>query len=167
MTNDPESKIKELIRSRLPALVLFARQWSHFAAEDIAQEAFVKLYRQDPWPDDPVAWLFTVVRNASNNHVRAGKRRKRHEQEARRSHLWFLPAKDEEEQNGDLIRALESLDRKDREIIVAKIWGDLTFEQIAELPGCSTAAAHRRYKAGLARLLERLERPCPSTNPTT
>jgi RNA polymerase sigma-70 factor (ECF subfamily) len=44
-----------------------------------------------------------------------------------------------------------------REVIVARLWGGLTFAEIAELVGCSLATAQRRYQAGLNELKERLE----------
>ena len=44
-----------------------------------------------------------------------------------------------------------------REAIVARLWGGLTFEEVARLQGCSLTTAHRRYQAGLARLHARLE----------
>jgi hypothetical protein len=40
-----------------------------------------------------------------------------------------------------------------REVIVARFWGGLTFDQIARLQGCSLTTAHRRYRDGLSRLL--------------
>lgn len=158
MKNDNELKIKELINSRLPALVLFARQWDHASAEDIVQEAFVKLSRHEPWPDDPVAWLFTVVRNASNNQARSDKRRKHYEKTARSTRPWFLEPDDGEQDRTDrLLRELESLDRDYREVIVAKIWGGLTFEQIAGLFGSSRSSIHRKYREGLDILHRKLE----------
>ncbi len=162
MKNDKELKIKELIDSRLAALVLFARQWRNVAAEDIVQEAFVKLYRHEPWPDDPVAWLFAVVRNASNNYIRSDKRRKRHEERAQSARPWFLKPENDEQGKADdlagtLARELELLDQEYREIIVAKTWGGLTFEQIAELLDSSRSTVHRKYQEGLALLQERLE----------
>ncbi len=51
-------------------------------------------------------------------------------------------------------------------MIVAHLWGGLTFEQIAELAGCSPSTAHRRYVAGLANLRERLHVPCPNQRTT-
>ena len=35
-----------------------------------------------------------------------------------------------------------------REAIVARLWGGLTFEEIARLQGCSLTTAHRRYQSG-------------------
>ena len=53
-----------------------------------------------------------------------------------------------------------------REVIVARIWGGLTFEQIARLVGCSLTSAYRRYHDGLAEMKERVEGPC-RRNPMT
>jgi RNA polymerase sigma-70 factor (ECF subfamily) len=43
---------------------------------------------------------------------------------------------------------------------VARLWGGLTFDQIARLQRCSLTTAHRRYHEGLTRLHERLEGSC-------
>jgi DNA-directed RNA polymerase specialized sigma24 family protein len=37
-------------------------------------------------------------------------------------------------------------------MIIAKVWGDLTFEELAELMNCSPASAYRRYVCALAEL---------------
>jgi len=55
---------------------------------------------------------------------------------------------------------LQSLDEGLREVIVARIWGGLNFEQISEVVGASISTAHRRYEAGLKSLRERLKLPC-------
>jgi DNA-directed RNA polymerase specialized sigma24 family protein len=48
-----------------------------------------------------------------------------------------------------------------REVIVAHLWGGLTFEQIGELIDASSSTAHRWYLAGLVTLRERLGVICP------
>ena len=53
-----------LVDENAAALVLYARQWCS-APEDVVQEAFLKLAAQKPAPDNPVAWLYRVVRNAA------------------------------------------------------------------------------------------------------
>src|SRR5262249_25427490 len=64
-------------------------------------------------------------------------------------------------------RLLADLPLEQREVVVARIWGGLTFEDVARLAGCSLPTAHRRYQAALAALRERLEGPWTSTPPPT
>ena len=65
--------------------------------------------------------------------------------------------------------ALQRLSLEQREVIVARLWGELSFEDIAEMTGTSSSTAHRRYQAGLASLREELgislseNEPCPRT----
>jgi Sigma-70, region 4 len=56
---------------------------------------------------------------------------------------------------------------EEREVIVAHIWGGLTFEQIGEIAGCSASTAHRQYTAGLTTIRERLgvTEPCRRSRP--
>src|SRR5262249_59615600 len=63
------------------ALVLFARPWCD-APEDVVQDAFIALARQDPAPDRLVAWLYRVVRNGAIAAARRSRRRRRREQRA-------------------------------------------------------------------------------------
>jgi RNA polymerase sigma-70 factor (ECF subfamily) len=47
---------------------------------------------------------------------------------------------------------LERLPEEEREVIVARLWGGMTLEQIAAAFDCSVSSAHRRYEAGIAEL---------------
>jgi RNA polymerase sigma factor (sigma-70 family) len=155
----------QLLDRHAHALELYARQWCE-APEDVVQEAFVKLAAQRVPPDDPAAWLFRVVRNASINAATAARRRRRHETAARlTTPAWFRAdepgpagAIDPEAAQAEL----SALPIEQREVIVARLWGVLTFEQVAGLVGCSTSQAHRLYQDGLNSLRERLGVPCPS-----
>ena len=74
-----------LIDAHSSTLVLYARQWDAADAEDVVQEAFLRLVRRATWegkPENPVAWLFTAVRNAAIDRLRKAKRRQKHEQQA-------------------------------------------------------------------------------------
>ena len=148
-----EARIEELVHTRLPDLVLFAKQWKHSPAEDIVQEAFLKLMKQKVLPDNPVAWLYTTVRNLSNNEHRSHHRRKRREREASKD-LFEVPETEQKEEIEALIHKLELLDLEYREVIVAKIWGGLTFEEIAAMTGASRSAVHRKWQEGIRRLRE-------------
>src|SRR5947209_465326 len=153
-----------LVDEHAAALVLYARQWCS-APEDVVQEAFLKLVAQRAPPEQPVAWLYKVVRNAARDAARSARRRQRHESEAAtRTPSWFLPTEGMGLDAATATAALQGLPDEQRETIVAHLWGGLTFEQIAELVQTSSSTAHRWYLAGLSALRERLGVPCPKTS---
>jgi RNA polymerase sigma factor (sigma-70 family) len=148
-----------------PALVLYARQWCD-APEDVVQEAFMLLVRNSPPPDNPVGWLYRVVRNRAINAARSGARRvKREKTSAQRAEPWFDSVPGDRLDAAAATEALKLLPIQQREAIVARLWGGLGFEEIAELCGSSTTTVHRNYQQGLNTLRERLGWPCP-TKPT-
>jgi len=157
-----------LIDRLAPALELYARQWCD-EPEDVVQEAFVKLAAQVPTPINPAAWLFRTVRNGAINAMIARRRRRRHEAgAAARAVAWFETSPTD--RSGAVVdaesaqAALSALPLEQREIIVAHLWGGLTFEQIAALVGFSASSTHRLYHAGLVALREHLGVSC-QTNP--
>jgi RNA polymerase sigma-70 factor (ECF subfamily) len=156
-----------LYREHAPALLLFARQWGD-GAEDIVQAAFLKLAQQSSPPGQVLPWLYRVVRNEALATNRSAARRRRREQHASSSEAWFT-AVDEQLDARDASRLLAELPLDLREVIVARLWGGLTFDEIAKLVGCALPTAHRRYQAGLLMLKERLEGRCtqPTPTPTT
>jgi RNA polymerase sigma factor (sigma-70 family) len=154
-----------LVDEHAAALTLFARQWCA-APEDVVQEAFVKLAGQRTLPNDPVAWLFYVARNGALSAARAERRRRRHETDAAAHRpSWFVPMENAGLDGAAAAAALEFLPIEEREIVVAHLWGGLTFEQVGRLAGVSASTAHRRYLKALSTLRERLHVPCP--NPST
>jgi RNA polymerase sigma-70 factor (ECF subfamily) len=154
----------QLYRQHGPALRLYARQWGG-GAEDLVQDAFVRLAQQAPPPDRVLPWLYRVVRNEALAGQRSAARRRRREQRAGAPEAWFGPAEGRLEAD-EATRLLAELPLEWREVIVARLWGGLTFEEIAALVGCSPPTAHRRYHTGLAQLRERLEGQWTRT-PTT
>ena len=159
-----------LVDRHAAALELFARQWCD-TPEDVVQEAFVKLAAQRTPPENPAAWLFRVVRNGALNAAQAARRRRRYESEAAgNSTGWFLPARSLTK--ADVLdpetaaAELRSLPLEQREVIVAHLWGGLSFQEIALVSGCSASTAHRLYGAGLSTMRERLGVPCRKDHPT-
>ncbi len=148
--------LTHLIGRHAPALELYARQWCE-APEDVVQEAFVRLAGQARPPDSPVAWLFRTVRHRAINAGRAHTRRRAHEaRAAAEAPAWFEPDPSAALDPDAAGAALAALPLPQREVIVAHLWGGLTFEQIGALVGASTSSAHRLYQAGLAGLRDRL-----------
>jgi RNA polymerase sigma-70 factor (ECF subfamily) len=152
-----------LVDSHAQALILFARQWCA-APEDVVQEAFVKLAGRQP-PRDAVAWLYRVVRNGALDAAKADRRRQRREAAVARPSRWFREAAVDGLDAETAVAGLQRLPAEQREAIVARLWGGLSFDQIAEVSGCAPSTAFRRYQAGLDALRDLLGMPCPNRLP--
>jgi RNA polymerase sigma-70 factor (ECF subfamily) len=152
-----------IYRAHAPALRLYVRQWA-VGDEDVVQETFLKLAQQESMPDEIIPWLYRVARNAVLEMARRKARRQRREDRVSAAESWF----DSTEERIDGLSAtqqLADLPLEQREVVVARIWGGLTFDEIARLTGTSLPTAHRRYQTGLATLRERLMSPCKTTTP--
>ncbi len=155
-------QLEELMERYAAGLMLYARQWCA-TPEDVVQDAFVKLATLRRAPDQPKAWLYVAVRNRAISAARAEARRKHHEARAGQySQPWFRVDCGSALDAQEAAWSLQQLPVEQREVIVAHLWGELTFEQIAQLVGCSSSTAHRRYVDGLALLRQKLGIPCPS-----
>jgi RNA polymerase sigma-70 factor (ECF subfamily) len=151
---DPTT-LGRLYRQHAPALRLYARQWGG-SADDLVHDAFVRLAQQSPPPEQVLPWLYRVIRNQALENHRTASRRRRREMHRGSSETWFA-AVDDQLDGQEATRLLAEMSLDMREVIVARLWGGLTFAEIAELAGCSLASAHRRYQAGLTELRQRLE----------
>ena len=149
---------EELVRivdQRFPALVLYARCWNVNAAEDLVQNAFMKLVEQPKRPENPMAWLCKTIRNSAISQHRKSERQKKHETEAARQKPdWFvpndtLPAKEAAEK-------LAELTSQQREIVVLRIWNQLSFDEIAELTDMPKTSVFRTYSEALQELRRKL-----------
>jgi RNA polymerase sigma-70 factor (ECF subfamily) len=160
-------QLEQLMRQHAAALELFAAQWSA-APEDCVQEAFLQLIRQPTVPERVVPWLYRVVRNQAISMQRSRWRRQRREAAFAASRApWFRASDCSAAEVIDLTDALRSLPVELREIIVARIWGGLTFEEISAAVGASLSSVYRRYQTGLEMVRKKLEQPCPNSIPST
>ncbi|MHB8973769.1 MAG: RNA polymerase sigma factor [Pirellulaceae bacterium] len=148
--------LAEIVDAHVDALLLFARQWSDASAADVVQESFLQLVRRvktnNP-PQNVVPWLYRVIRNELiTRHHDSRRARAREECVASQRLEWFEPSLDT---RLDALRATEqlaSLSIEQRETVVARIWGGLSFEEIANLTETSRATAHRRYLSAIETL---------------
>lgn len=151
-------RLRELVDAHGAALTLYARQWCG-APEDALQEALIELLRQSPAPDHPLAWLFKTVRRRAMNLARNEFcRSQHHRRAAEQREPWFVDSGEAEYDSAELAGMLEHLPPLEREIVVARIWGELPFARIAELVEVSCSATHRRYRRALS-LLEEMMNP--------
>jgi len=138
-----------------PGLVLFARQWTHSSAdaEDVVQEAFVRFWRKQHRVDNR-GLLYATVRSIALDFLRRNSRR------ARRESLAVLESDNstepqfevDDESQQQLAAAVARLPNEQREVLVMKIWSELTFAEIAEALGISQNTAASRYRYALAAL---------------
>jgi RNA polymerase sigma-70 factor (ECF subfamily) len=143
--------------------VLFARQWvaDRADAEDIVQEAFVRFWRSRHRAVDPAAYLFTCVKRYAQEWLRGQRRRVKREESAARAEVvreerLFSCPLEQDERRATIEAALQRLPEAQREVLVLKIWGELSFPQIAEALDISANTAASRYRYALAKLREQL-----------
>jgi RNA polymerase sigma-70 factor (ECF subfamily) len=138
-----------------PGLVLFARQWvrSQADAEDVVQEAFVRFWRRDHNIDNRPL-LYATVRSVALDLIRRDGRRARREtaaySDAEQSVGPQFEAGDDSQRV--LVACVSRLPHDQREVLVMKIWNELTFAEIAEVLGISQNTAASRYRYALAAL---------------
>lgn len=120
-------------------------------AEDAVQDAFVALACQSERPRDPLAWLIQVARNQLLQAYRAGVRRQKRESLVGAKN-WFAGDHihvDRKLDASEVTAALLRMPSPEREIIVMHLWGEMTFETIAEIVELSRAATHRAFHHGI------------------
>lgn len=147
-----------LIERHAAALKLYARQWC-IAPDDAVQQAFIDLAASRDCPANPAAWLFTAVRNRAISAGRSDRRRAKHEAAGARQ--WFERRNDRDEAAEAAAEVLQELPLMEREIVIAHLWGRLTFAEIAQLTNTSSSTAQRRYEAAIDRMKEKLK---PTSN---
>lgn len=154
MPLDPR-KLASLIDAHAATLELWVRRRCA-SPEDVVQEAFCRLAAQVPCPNNPVAWLYRVCRNlAERQRLSDVRRHHREKSQARREVAGDSPV--DRLEVAETVLAVEELADELREVLVARIWGQLPFEEIGKLCGISTATAFRRYDAALKILRDKLE----------
>ena len=160
--------IATLLEAHADALQRYAAQWT-VCPDDCVQDAFVKLAGQSELPVSLAAWLYRVVKNGAINRAKSEQRREKHERLA--AEKLANDRRSEEsshtEDQIELETALAKLNAPDRELIVLRIWSQLTWKEIADLTDQSSSGAQRHYVVALKKLKHTLEQPCPtnSTNP--
>ena len=142
-----------------PGLVLFARQFVRSAAdaEDIVQEAFVRFWRKQHSIENR-GLLFATVRSIALDLLRRDSRRARREADAVADADGVVePQFDElDESKQALAAAVDRLPAEQREVLVMKIWNELTFAEIATALNISQNTAASRYRYALAALKKNL-----------
>ena len=167
MDHIPVNNFKTLFDNHYPTV---CRQLTYLlgnrsAAEDVAQETFLKLYRTPPRDSGNVAgWLFRVARNLAFDYLRSEKSRNHREE---RSNVWgnetpeALSCEDAVMRKQEIAlvhEVLQNLSERDKTCLLLKFSG-MSYEEIAEITGIKQgsvgtvlARARARFKQEYTRL---------------
>jgi RNA polymerase sigma-70 factor (ECF subfamily) len=155
LADDDAERWRLIVQRQGPALLLFARQWSasRADAEDALQNGFLKFWQTRATARDELAYLYACVRSAAMDIGRSRRRRGAHEANVPPAEeSAFVSSIERIEREAVIESALNQLPGDQREVIVMKIWGGLTFAQIGEALNVSLNTAASRYRYALARL---------------
>ena len=98
--------------------------------------------------------MFACIRTAALDQSRQRKRRARREQAValQAEPALFACPVEQEERRQRVEQAIARLPLEQREVLVLKVWGGLTFDQIARVQGISINTASSRYRYALGAL---------------
>lgn len=153
-----------LFRREGAALVRLARLFTddRNAAEDLVQEAFVRLYRSAHRirdPDRAAPYLRSIVLNLARDHNRRGLMSLRHREALAREGS----AEDPEDRillDGEqerVLEALRALSPRQRDCLVLRFYLDLSGPEIAETLGISADSVKTHCRRGMTSLRALLE----------
>jgi RNA polymerase sigma-70 factor, ECF subfamily len=140
-----------------PSLLLFARQQtrSEADAQDVVQESVVECWRRQQDGRPPFAGMvFATIRRRAIDLGRSADRRAGREAAALGGvpGVWFDGGVEERERSRLIQEAMSKLPDNYREVVTLKIWGGLTFAEIAGVLEIPANTAASRYRYGLAEL---------------
>jgi RNA polymerase sigma-70 factor (ECF subfamily) len=129
---------------------------------DLLQEIFIKLAREPKLlagVREERPFLIRLAHNAAIDLMRRrGTRERTKENFAAEMVSPFAPAGDPDEKvfRDELAEALAELPEEQRAVVHLKLWGELTFEEIAGALDISPNTAASRYRYGIDKLRDRL-----------
>lgn len=162
-TDDSADAWELWLTAQAGTFLLFARSRTNCAAdaEDVLQESLVEAWeRTAPGREPDAALVFATIRRRAIDLARSRSRRLRREEIASAGQddgMWFTTDAEDAETRAQLEQAVRGLSEPLREVVLLKVWGGLTFAQIAHTLGCPPNTAASRYRYGLEALRQRLK----------
>ena len=136
-----------------PQLLLFARTQTRCEAdaEDLLQEAVVESSGKSEGNPPDLPLVYTTLRRRAIDLARKTDRRTTREEVTteRSEDCWFDDTIEQKETAWLIDRAIKNMPEKFREVVMLKIWSELTFAQIAQTLDIPLNTAASRYRYGL------------------
>lgn len=128
------------------------------AAEDVVLDAMLAVSELQQAPDDLPAYLFRTVRNKA---IYCSKQSRRFTADS--EHPSFIDSRSQaaEEQIfvSQVLKQLQRLESNQQQVLIMKLFGDLTFEEIAEVTANNPNTVASWYRRGLVKLKEHIHEP--------
>ena len=152
-----QAEWRRWLDTHAPRFLLFARQQarSEADAQDLVQEAVLESLGRCPDHElPPLSLVYATIRRRAIDLARNQDRRTAREQAASEppNTVWFDTSVEDRERNGLIRNAMSRLPEMYREVVTLKVWGELTFSQIAEVLRIPANTAASRYRYGLEEL---------------
>lgn len=150
-----EQDWNEWLAENASRFLLFARQQTRCGqdAEDVLQEALVETWkRAGGRPESPL--VYATIRRRAIDLSRRSERRARREQSGQEE--LFSPSPEEEEATRLLEKELHRLPPAQKEVLILKFWGGLTFAEVAVALEIPPGTAASRYRLALDSLRQTL-----------
>jgi len=161
---DADALVALLFRQEGRRLVALARFFTddRTAAEDLVQEAFIRLSRNAHRirdGDKAAAYLRSIVVNLARDHNRRGLVSLRHRPPAVPDEPSAEETATRESSRREVVAALRSLPHRQRECLALRYYLELPVDEIAALLGLSPNSVKTHLKRGLRGLAATLEAP--------
>ena len=156
--NIPEPIWKAWFAKHGGKLLLFARQQARNPddAEDLLQEAFVRIWRIYGHTGEVSPGLvYRAIRRLARDWARSLDRRRLREQKIYLDSPWFSSFErnlEDDERKQALLSAVQQLPKEQGEVLSLKIWGELTFEDFSRTLELSLNTVASRYRYALQKL---------------
>lgn len=160
-THNDLTTLRRLFDRCYPALVrfLYRRLGDRDLAEDLAQEAFIRLVREDP--ERPEGWLFVVAANlARDAHRRDSRRARRLALLADQQETSAAPTSDQQLEQRETVAtvrlALDALSERDRTLLLLHEEG-VPYRELAQAIEVKESSVAPLLNRARKRLLRRLQ----------
>lgn len=146
----PRSDLDTLFRRQREPMIRLARllTGSTAVAEEVVQEAFLKMHQQDRHPENPDGYLRTTVANLARSRMRRLRLERR------------IPPPDplivHDPEIDETWAAVCRLPFRQRAVLTLRFYGDLPEADIAWVLGCRLGTVKSSLHRGLAKLREEL-----------
>ena len=127
-------------------------------AEDVVLDAMLAVSELKKAPDDLLAYLYRAIRNKA---IHSAKQSMRFTSDFEFTDFIDCHSQAAEDQvfAKQILKQLEKLESNQQQVLILKLFGDLTFDEIAKITANSPNTVASWYRRGLLKLKENIHEP--------